>query len=96
MSAPQPPEADQFKSPQIRMLISLCRELQRERGDTPFYLSCRDAAAALGLHGNRPHVAAWRWLRMLCHVGVLRRGAIGSMKDRKANEYRYIPKTKLM
>jgi hypothetical protein len=89
--SPQPPEADQFKSPQIRLLVSLCRELQRECGDAPFYLSCRDAAATLGLHGNRPHVAAWRWLRMLCHVGILERGLIGSMKDRKANEYRYLP-----
>jgi hypothetical protein len=90
ISVPQPPEAEQFGSAQIRLLVSLCRELQRERGDAPFYLSCRDAAAALGVHGNRPHVAAWRWLRMLCHVGVLERGNIGSMKDRKANEYRYM------
>ncbi len=91
VSSPLPPEAEQFESPQIRLLVSLCRELQREHGSAPFYLSCRDAAAALGLYGSKPHVAAWRWLKMLCHVGILEPGRIGTMKDRTANEYRYLP-----
>jgi hypothetical protein len=90
MSSPLPPEVAQFKVPQIQLLVALCRELQRERGTEPFFLSCRDAAASLGLTGKNPHVTAWRYLNTLCEAGVLRKGKAGSQRDRKANEYRYL------
>lgn len=87
------PSAEKFRAPELRLLVSLCRELQIEQGDRPFFLSCRDAADAIGLtrrkKAKRPEVTAWRWLAMLCHTGVLQKIASGSRKDRKANEYRY-------
>jgi hypothetical protein len=90
LASPLPPEAAQFRLPQIQQLVGLCRELQREQGAEPFFLSCRDAAASLGLTGKNPHVTAWRYLNTLCEAGVLRKGKAGSQKDRKANEYLYL------
>ncbi len=86
--ATDPVESVQFKSDKLRLLVRLCRELQVEAGERAFFLSSYDAAAALGLDG---HLRAWKWLRLLCHRGILRlersgtRGAGG-----RANEYRYL------
>ena len=88
---PLPPEADQFIIPELRLLVGLCRELQRQRGPRPFYLACRDAAQALGLEGKERHVRAWRWLEMLCHKKILFKERSGGQLERKANEYRYLP-----
>ena len=90
-ASPLPPEASRFKVPGVRLLVGICRELQRQRGPLPFYLACRDAAAALGLEGKEPHVRAWRWLHMLCHKGILQKLRSGNQPDRKANEYQYLP-----
>lgn len=95
VSSPLPPEATQFRLPGVQLLVGLCRELQRERGSKPFYLSCRDAAAVLGLAGKKSHMTAWRWLKMLCHsepVRILHKERSGNQKDKRANEYRYLPK----
>jgi hypothetical protein len=88
---PLPPEAAQFIIPELRLLVGLCRELQRQRGSRPFYLACRDAAEVLGLEGKERHVRAWRWLEMLCHKGILFKERSGGQLERKANEYRYLP-----
>jgi hypothetical protein len=85
-----PPEADHFRSPKLRLLVCLCRELQRQHGDRQFFLSCRDAARVVGLTGNKSHVTAWKWLRKLCHEGILKLLSSGSMLKRKANEYQYL------
>jgi hypothetical protein len=87
---PPPPEAIQFPNPQLQLLVGLCRELQIQRDKRPFYLSCRDAADAIGVTGKQSHVIAHRWLKMLCAVGVLRLEKVGTMAGRRANEYRYL------
>jgi hypothetical protein len=88
---PVPDCAMRFRKPARRLLVALCRELQRERGDQPFFLSCRDAAGALGLSGREPHVTAWRWLKELCQADILKHIQSGTLKRRKASEYRYLP-----
>jgi hypothetical protein len=89
--APIPEVAHRYKMPAKRLLVALCRELQHERGERPFFLACRDAADALGLKGAVPHVTAWRWLREFCTVGILQQTQSGSQAGGRANEYRYVP-----
>lgn len=47
-SAP-PPDAEQFTSPKLRMLVAVCYQLQRLSGSSPFFLSLRDCARILEL-----------------------------------------------
>ena len=86
-----PPEASRFKVPGVRLLVGICRELQRQRGPLPFYLASRDAADAIGIEGKEPQIRDWRWLHMLCHKSILQKVRSGNQPDRKANEYRYLP-----
>jgi len=81
-TAPPPAVAD-YPTEGFRFLAGLCRELQREVGDKPFFLSSHQAADMLGRH---PKVV-WQWLRLLCRMGVLELVQAGNRH--KANEYRY-------
>jgi hypothetical protein len=81
-----PKVAEQYEEERIRLLVSLCRELQRAAGDGPFYLSVRTAGRLLGVD----HTTASRWLFLLKHDGVLREVSRGSQKSRKASRYQYI------
>lgn len=69
----------------MRRLTALCRELQAVVGDKPFFLDCRTAAELLGVSAK----TAWQWLDSLCVLGILAKVSSGSLKNRKANEYRY-------
>jgi len=69
-------------------LAGLCRELQREAGDKPFYLSWRAAAAVLGLGKNSRQ--AGRWFFVLQAKGILQEHEKGSLESGKASEYRYL------
>lgn len=89
-SEPLPPEADRYRVPEVKLLVGLCYQLQVQRGKRAFYLSCRDAAEQLGLRGLRPHVRAWRMLKLLCETGTIQLVEQGSQVARKANEYRYL------
>lgn len=64
---PPPPEASKYDSEPVRLLVSLCRELQVNAGREPFYLSARMAEELLGV----PRVQVNRWMRMLQADGVL-------------------------
>jgi hypothetical protein len=86
---PLPSIAEQFRIPQLKLLVALCRELQRQGGDRPFFLACRDAAELIGL-GMAQFRLAWRWLRMLCDLGILRQVSSGALKTRRSNEYLYL------
>jgi hypothetical protein len=81
-----PPEALQFEIPELRLLVGLCRELQRLAGRDPFYLSTRAAGRLLSVS----HVHVSRWLRLLCFEGVLRPVSKGSVETRKASRYHYL------
>ena len=83
-----PPEAAQYAdSPQVRLLVLICREAQRATGTEVFFLSCHQAGAYLGVTPKR----AWLWLNMLVADGVLqlvKRGTPGL--DGKATRWRFL------
>ncbi len=67
-----------------RRLVCLCRELQRNAGDKPFFVGYRIVADLLGMDRSK----AGRLLNMLCVDGVLERVSKGHTG--RATEYRYI------
>lgn len=80
----EPPEvAKRYDSPKCRQLVSLCRELQRNTGDQPFFLSCRTAGKLLHVD----HIKVWRWLSGLKLDGVLQEVSRGDGK-KKGGGYR--------
>lgn len=68
-----PPKKTAFLSPDVQLLASLCKVLQKQRGKKPFFLDGRSAATALG----RPHETVASWLRGLHRLGVIRRESRG-------------------
>lgn len=84
VAAELPEAALQYDSAQCRLLVVLCRELQRAAGDGPFYLSARTAGRLLGVDFK----AAWRWLFVLQSDNVLKVVTRGN--TRTANRYRYL------
>lgn len=86
-AAADPPEAArQFERPEIRLLVALCRELQRAAGDAPFFLDARTAGKLF----QSDHTTAWRWLRGLCDCGILGLEAAGDFAAHRASRYRYL------
>ena len=83
-TADLPAIAMQYEAPETRELICLCRELQHEQRDQPFYLACRKAGEVIGTD----HVKASRLLEMLVVDGVLVVEKKGTKT--KATRYRYI------
>ena len=82
-----PPECSiQFEQPKLRLLVSLCRELQRAVGDGPFYLSCRTAGRLVGVG----HLTAWRWLSLLESEQILRVVEKGNATTKRASRFRYL------
>lgn len=75
-----------FDHPSLRILVAMCRELQAMRGDRPFFLSCHSVAPLFGV----THTTAWSWLETLVQLKALEKVKSGSMKARKANEYRFL------
>jgi hypothetical protein len=95
-AATPPPEAEQYDTPAVRLLVSLCRELQRRHGTEPFFLGCRIAAELLG---GIDHTTAARWLKLLRHDRIIELCSTGSMTHvaspgsraiRRASCYRYL------
>jgi hypothetical protein len=83
-----PAAAARYERPELRLLVALCRELQRATGKGPFYLSCRTAGRLLGVD----HMRAWRWLAGLADDGVLQETQKGGRAGtaRQASRYRYV------
>lgn len=84
--ASPPREAAEFKKPQLRLLVALCQQLQRDAGSDPFYLTCRAAGELLRVS----HITAWRWLTKLCDYEILRVVETGTFPEHRASRYRYI------
>jgi hypothetical protein len=76
--------AVQYDTPATRRLVKLCRELQRGAGDSPFFLSCRAAAVALGIDHN----TANKLLAMIQADGIIVCVAEGTKK--RARRFRYV------
>ena len=62
------PEVPSFSDKRIRLLVSICRELQKITGANPFYLPTRKLGEVLEIHWTR--VA--KWLRALEVLGIIR------------------------
>jgi hypothetical protein len=87
LKRPFPKEAGPFDRVQVKQLVALCAALQAHAGRVSFFLDCRKAGRLLGVR----HETAWRWLRHLERMGVLRRESTGNLEDHTANEYWFLP-----
>jgi hypothetical protein len=81
-----PKVALHFEQDKLRLLVALCRELQRASGDRPFFLACRTAGRLLDVN----HATAWRWMFLLTRTGVIREEQKGDQATRRASRYRYL------
>ncbi|MCE9591913.1 MAG: hypothetical protein K8S99_15490 [Planctomycetes bacterium] len=86
-AASEPPEVAQFKMGTIRLLVKICRELQKDAGDNPFFLSVRTAQELLGF---AQHMTAWRYLSLLEAEGIIEVVVKGGSTSGKANRFRYM------
>ena len=87
----EPPQIAVEKYPDnsnLKLLVSLCRELQRAAGDNPFFLTVRTAGRLLEV----TPMTASRWLFLLESDGILRVVTKGGTAEtvRKATRFRYI------
>jgi hypothetical protein len=81
-----PKVARQYEQKPLRLLVALCRELQRASGTAPFYLSTRTVGRLLHIH----HATASHWLRGLRHDGIIEEVERGSRAKHRASRYRYL------
>lgn len=82
-----PAVAMEYHSPEVRFLIAVCRELQKEAGEAPFYLATSTVAKLLSLEHR---MQAHRWLDGLVRDGVLELVERGDPKKRIASRFRYL------
>lgn len=87
----EPPEIAIEKypnNPKLKILVSLCLELQRAAGENPFFLSARTAGKLLDVSPMQ----ASRWFFLLRSDGILRLVSKGGTAEtvRQASRYRYI------
>lgn len=87
----EPPKIAVEKYPdhvKLKILVSLCRELQRAAGDGPFYLSVRTAGRLLNV--SPTHVS--RWFFLLQSDGILELVSKGGTRTtvREASRYKYL------
>ena len=84
--SPFPQAAMRYEQHDLRLLVALCRELQRASGDKPFFLACRTAGNLLKV----THITAWRWLFALTQDGIVAEIEKGDRVRRRASRYRYL------
>jgi len=83
-----PEEGADYDQQKVRLLLSLCRELQAINGQQPFFLSSRTAGRLLGVDPT----TAWRWLYLLDKdkwIKLIERGG-QSHNPRKASRFKYL------
>jgi hypothetical protein len=86
-SVATPPEALQFESKELRLLVSLCRELQLANAEEPFFLATRTVQR---LFNHDSHTTAALWLKGLCRTGILAVVEKGGPDTNRATRYRYV------
>ena len=84
---PPPQLAELIAQDSIRRLACFCRELQREWGDKPFFLSCRTVQ---GLFDGISLSTVSLWLRGLEACGVIKIVEKGTQKTGKASRFQYL------
>ncbi|MCY3018632.1 MAG: bifunctional DNA primase/polymerase [Planctomycetota bacterium] len=82
-----PPARAAGHSPDFRRLVCFVRELQRQTGQAPFFLSVRQLQAIAGLESA---MQANRRIRWLVREGYLREVTKGNAKERLASTFRYM------
>jgi hypothetical protein len=87
LTLPPPKIADLFRAQETKILVTLCRELQRIAGEEPFYLSSRTVAS---LFAHPTHSTAAHWLKGLVQTEVLDVVIQGGPDTFKATRYRYL------
>ncbi len=88
-ASPPPPEANRYDSPKLKTLVHLCYELQKLAGDSPFFLSVRDAARAIGLSAKSLHAVS-AFMHGLHRDGIIEPVEISNSGGRRATRYRYV------
>jgi hypothetical protein len=88
MATPPPVEVQEYDQEPLKLLASLCRELQRIAGEAPFFLACRKAGELVGVD----HATASRWLFLMVQEGLLEEVKKGYQEGnkRQASRYRYL------
>ena len=88
-SSTPPPETTHFEDKRMKLLASICRELQLMAGDRAFFVSCRKAAI---LVGHKSYKTVNRWLIGLSKMNnpLLKVTNRGGPHSNKANRYRYL------
>jgi hypothetical protein len=86
--ADTPPEAEGYNNPRVKLLVSICYQLQLIQGNKPFWLSTYDAGRIVGRTQN------WgsKMLSGLVRAGVLE--LIKQGKGNQASRFRYISRDK--
>jgi hypothetical protein len=81
-----PPSAGRYPSPKLKKLVAVCYHLQDLAGDSPFFLSLRDAKRASGCSTLEEASAL---MNGLVRDGVLSVVAKGTPGGRRATRYRF-------
>jgi hypothetical protein len=85
-TAPLPKCAERYDSEPVRLLVRLCRELQKakdEANDEPFCLTCAEAGRLLDLDTS----TAWRYLWLLQNDGIIQ--VVEKGHQGRATRFRY-------
>ncbi|MFH1920110.1 MAG: hypothetical protein ABIP48_09530 [Planctomycetota bacterium] len=85
-AAAVPEVAMRYDQPELRLLVALCRELQRHAGNGTFFLATRTAGELVGVSRQQ----ASRWLRLLVYDSILNLVNRGDRRGRRASEFRYL------
>lgn len=84
-SESEPLEA-RFVRGDLKRLVALCAHLQEAASTEPFFLSCRQIADLFQIEP----MTAQRWMKQLEGLRIIRCVKKGTVKERKASEYRYM------
>ena len=87
--APMPHAATRYESPQLRLLVCICKQLALRSYGARFRLSASTAGRMVGVAES----AARRWMWVLTQDGVLARVEQGKhwTADRRAAAWVYVP-----
>ncbi len=84
-------------NPNLQLFITLCRELQKEAGETPFFLDCRTGARYLNVSAMQ--ISRWfRTLEIDKVVKLIQKGGFVEVvkqdgttrKERRASKFKYL------
>jgi hypothetical protein len=84
--SPPHPAADLYEDPALRLLVSLCYQLQLYHGDEPFFLGVTEAQEFLGTSRK----TAWKMLQTLKTDSIIKKIRDHDFGRHRATEWRFI------